>query len=188
MTFPGPAPRTAVVYESMFGNTAAVAAAVARALEDSGAEVVCTDVGAADGALALDTDLLVIGAPTHAFSLSRPNSRAGAARQGADPSSVPTGLREWISTLQVGPDQPRVATFDTRAAKVSRLPLGAGRTAARLVRRRGFQVARKPMAFVVEGTKGPLRAGELERAAAWGRSLAATVGISTNNQEEGSGR
>src|SRR6478609_4503078 len=102
MTFSGSAPRTAVVYESMFGNTAAVAAAIARALEDSGAEVVCTDVGAADEALARETDLLVMGAPTHAFSLSRANSRAGAVRQGADPGLEPTGLREWISTLQVG--------------------------------------------------------------------------------------
>ncbi|GAA1974649.1 flavodoxin family protein [Nocardioides panacihumi] len=188
MTFSGSAPRTAVVYESMFGNTAAVAAAVARALEDSGAEVVCTDVGAADEALARETDLLVLGAPTHAFSLSRANSRAGAVRQGADPSSEPTGLREWISTLQAGPSQPRVATFDTRAAQVSRLPLGAAPTAARLARRRGFHVTQKPMTFVVEGTKGPLRAGELERAAAWGRSLAETVRISTSDQEEGSGR
>jgi len=172
----------------MFGNTAAIAGAVAHALEESGAEVVCVDVGAADAALALDTDLLVMGAPTHAFSLSRANSRAGAVRQGADARSAATGLREWISTLHVGPSQPRVATFDTRAAQVSRLPFGAARTAARLARRRGLHVAQKPMAFVVEGTTGPLRAGELERASAWGRTLAETVDISAKEQEEGSGR
>jgi flavodoxin I len=42
--------------------------------------------------------------------------------------------------------------------------------AARLVRKGGTQAA-NPAGFFVTGTEGPLKEGELERAAAWAKSL-----------------
>ncbi len=39
----------------------------------------------------------------------------------------------------------------------------------------GATVVVPPEGFVVEGTEGPLRAGELERARAWGASIQATL-------------
>lgn len=188
MTHSGSTARAAVVYESMFGNTAAVAAAVARGLVDAGVEATCVDVRDADRSMVDSADLLIVGAPTHAFSLSRAGSRAGAVRQGADAAKAETGLREWITTLNAGATEPRVATFDTRARKVRRLPMGAAPTAARLARRRGFDLVDKPMAFVVEDTKGPLLAGEVERAVAWGRSLASTARTDVHHEQEGRGR
>jgi hypothetical protein len=41
----------------------------------------------------------------------------------------------------------------------------------RQLTRKGGQRAGASAGFVVEGTEGPLRAGEIERAAAWAKSL-----------------
>jgi hypothetical protein len=163
--------RAVVVYESMFGNTAALAAAVAEGLHEGRVEVTCGMVGSPDLAAPLDADLLVIGAPTHALSLSRPRTRADAVKQGAPPARAEVGLREWLADVEAGPHVPLVATFDTRAAKARRLP-AAARTAARLARRRGFEMAGKPAGFTVEDIQGPLSDGEITRAVAWGRALA----------------
>lgn len=71
------APRALIVYESMFGNTATVAAAIADGLRELRYAVAICDVAWAPCS-PLDADLLVIGAPTHAFSLSRPSTRSDA--------------------------------------------------------------------------------------------------------------
>jgi len=63
--------RAAVVYESMFGNTRRVAEAVAEELSLH-METDLMEVGEAPGRLEAAVDLVVVGAPTHAFSLSRP--------------------------------------------------------------------------------------------------------------------
>jgi len=165
-------PQALVVYESMFGNTERIARAVSDGLRDRGFEVVCTDVrGTALGTPA-DADLLVLGAPTHAFSLSRPRTRADAVRQGAAAVHAGIGLREWLEQL---PDQsvagPLVAVFDTRVSRVRRLP-AAARKAAKLARSRGFLLIGAPGAFLVEDTPGPLTAGEAERATHWGQNIA----------------
>src|SRR5687767_14509631 len=64
--------RALVVYESMFGNTSAVATAIATGLSTRmGVDLV--EVAAAPAALDAGVDLVVAGGPTHAFSMSRPN-------------------------------------------------------------------------------------------------------------------
>ena len=75
--------RALLVYESMFGSTQAVAAAVADGLRAEGVETELVDVRHAPAAREAAFDLLVVGAPTHAFSLSRPSTRQDAVRQGA---------------------------------------------------------------------------------------------------------
>ena len=142
-------PRAVVVYESMFGNTAAVALAVAQGLHQGGLSVTCGMVGSADLITPIDADLMVLGAPTHAFSLSRPRTRQDAVRQGAPAQRAETGMREWLASVEAGPTVPQVATFDTRAEKARRLP-AAARGAARLARRRGFTLLGEPTAFLVE--------------------------------------
>ncbi len=167
-----------LVVESMFGNTEQVARAVAAGLGDGGVDAVVVDVAAAPGELPEDLHLLVIGAPTHAFSLSRPGTRTDAVRQGAPPERAVTGLREWLTTLLVRDPRhgPVTAVFDTRVSKVRRLPTAAGPRAVRLARRRGLTVLTRPEAFLVADVKGPLVDGELERAAAWGYGLAGASG------------
>jgi hypothetical protein len=169
----------AVVHESMFGNTAAIAGAVADGLRRAEMQVTESDVSEIEPGWLPACDLIVVGAPTHAFSLSRPATRADAIRQGAPAGGPgPTGLREWISQLpdvprkDRQPDQsPRIAVFDTRASKVRRVPASASRRAATMLRRKGYRLVGTPTGFLVEDVPGPLVAGELDRAKAWGRAV-----------------
>jgi hypothetical protein len=164
--------RALVVYESMFGNTEQIAAAVARGLGLEGFETGLFEVGSAPTSLPGDLDLLVVGAPTHAFSLSRPSTRADAVQQGAPTEREQIGLREWLSSVRFDPARaPALAVFDTRIAKVRWLPKAAGPTAVRVAHKHGLRAVDNAVAFVVSGLQGPLLDGEVERAVAWGRLL-----------------
>jgi hypothetical protein len=121
-------------------------------------------------------DLLVLGGPTHALSMSRSSTRADAAAQGAADDVVATGLREWLAAAgrRSGTGRSAVA-FDTRVAKVRRLPLSAAGAATRQLRRKGFADVLHPEGFVVADIKGDLLDGELARARDWGVRLAREV-------------
>jgi hypothetical protein len=160
-----------VVSESMFRNTAMIADAVAGGLGEAGMDVTCLDIADAPSLDKLDADLLVVGAPTHAFSLSRPATRQDAVRQGAPTERARTGVREWLDA-EPGHHWGLAAMFDTRVAKVRKLPKAAGTRGAHLLKRLGFTLVTRPEPFLVEDTQGPLKDGEIERAVDWGRSLA----------------
>lgn len=162
-----------VVYESMWGNTGKVAEAVAEGLRGH-LEVEVVDAAHAPAPLLALVDLLVVGGPTHAFSMSRGSTREDAVRQGAT-GTAGDGIREWIDKLHSGPHSEMVATFDTRVGKVRHLPGSAAKAAAKALRRLGYASAAKPESFYVEDSAGPLQAGELERAKAWGEQLALTL-------------
>lgn len=166
-----------VVFESMFGNTRAVAERVAEGLREHMVTEVF-EVGAAPPVPDEGLDLLVVAAPTHRFGLSRPSSRQEAGRQRGDAVVSPSkGLREWASEQRARPGAPVVAAFGTcidPPVWVHRLG-SSGRAATNLLRRRGFAVASRPATFFVTGMTGPLREGEEERAYAWAVALAARV-------------
>ena len=65
-----------VVYESMFGNTAAIARAIADGLAAK-LDVQIVEVSKAPTTLG-EIDLVVAGGPTHVFGLSRPSTRRSA--------------------------------------------------------------------------------------------------------------
>jgi flavodoxin len=162
-----------IVYESMFGNTEQVARAIATGLTQAGdVDVELIDVERAPSRPEQDVELLAVGGPTHAFSMSRESTRADAIRQGATQGSRVTGLREWLEQLPKGDTSLRMVAFDTRVGKVRHLPGSAAKTATRAARRHGYHVDR-PLSFYVDDINGPLLDGELERAVAWGRRLAA---------------
>ncbi|GAW50894.1 MULTISPECIES: flavodoxin family protein [unclassified Nocardioides] len=163
-----------VVYESMFGCTEQVARAVAEGLRIEGVAVTLTDVRDAAPADESEFDLLVVGAPTHAFSLSRPSTRADAVRQGAEPEVATTGVREWLAAMGAASGAPDrlAAVFDTRVTKVRRLPKAAGTRAAHVLTRHGYDLVSRPTPFLVEDLKGPLVTGELHHAVTWGRVVA----------------
>ncbi len=158
-----------VVYESMFGNTEQVARAVATGLGRH-LDVELVAVANAPDAVS-DVDLVVVGGPTHAFSMTRQATRVDAVSQGASHGTSETGLREWLATLPAGSQSLPVATFDTRVDKVRHLPGSAAKAAAKVVRRRGYLLAARPESFYVADVAGPLIEGELDRAAAWGETL-----------------
>lgn len=159
-----------VVYESLFGNTARIAQAVVDGLkEDLDVEL----HSVAEGKLPEGGDLLVMGGPTHAFSMSRANTRQDAVSQGAN--ADPTiGLREWLEELAEGNDTP-FAAFDTRVDMVRRLPGSAAKAAAKMARKRGYQLLTRPESFYVQDVPGPLLDGEVQRAEVWGAQLAQSL-------------
>ena len=167
--------RALVVYESMFGNTRDVAFAIREGLATR-MDAEAVEVG---GAPPVDgVDLLVVGAPTHAFGLSRPETRASAATQARERLvSRRGGVREWLGALPPARAGVRAAAFDTRVRK-PRVPGSAARAARRRLRSLGFSVSLAPAeTFWVGGTPGPLLDGEPDRARAWGERLAAAVAV-----------
>lgn len=165
--------RALVVVESMFGNTRAVADAVAEGLAER-VEVSVVDVGAAPVAVDRDLDLLVVGGPTHAFGMSRPSTRESAVAQGApETATAGAGIREWVARLPHD-STAAVATFDTRIKKRG-VPGSAAKAAGRRLGHVGLHLVDEPHSFWVKDTDGPLLPGELDRAREWGRHLAATV-------------
>lgn len=172
---------TLVVHESHFGNTRTVAEAIADGIADGVASeegaghegrVEVVDVTRAPDRLAADVDLLVVGAPTHAFSMSRASTRRDARAQGADPGHEARGVREWLETLTPTGELPDIATFDTRVTTVRKLPGSAARAAGRSVVRHHLGKVVGSASFFVEDSHGPLADGELDRARDWGRALA----------------
>lgn len=163
--------RALVVYESSFGNTAAVARAVWEGMFSRMQDVALFDVSGAPRQLPAQLDLLVVGGPTQAFGMSRPSTRADAQAQAGVARAVPTtGVREWVESLEL-PERPvYVATFDTRILS-PHVPGSAAAGAMRALRKAGFQLTAESESFWVTGTKGPLREGELDRAHAWGVGL-----------------
>ena len=134
-----------VVYESMFGNTEQVARAVATGLGRH-LDVELVAVANAPDTVS-DVDLVVVGGPTHAFSMTRQATRVDAVSQGASHGTSETGLREWLATLPAGSRSLPVATFDTRVDKARHLPGSAAKAAAKVVRRRGYLLAARPESF-----------------------------------------
>jgi hypothetical protein len=162
-----------VVFESMFGNTARAAQAIAEGLTGAGMAVEVVDVASAPTELPADLDLLVVGAPTHAFGLSRPSTRADAVRQGAAPDREAVGVREWLATMRVpAGSRTFVGVFDTHASKVRWLPQAASSSITKAARRRGLRPTGRHLGLVVNDVKGPLADGERERAIEYGRQLA----------------
>jgi hypothetical protein len=163
-----------VVYESHWGNTAAVAHAVAEGI-GAGARVMSTAEAKADYLDGLD--LLVVGAPVIGFRLSTQqavdNMRTNPGR-GAPPDVSHPPVRSWLESLPSGTGA--AAAFDTRI----RGPFGSAAPAIlESLAAAGYRPVSKPTGFTVKGSQGPLRDGELERAQRWGAELAGLVGLPT---------
>lgn len=151
-----------VIYDSVFGNTEKIAQAIATAL---GSEVAVEILQASKVApeQLTESDLLVVGSPTRGFR----------------PTDVVTGLLKRIRSKAL--KGAKVAAFDTRfkADELDSAGLrfvvktggyAAKRIAAQL-KKAGGNLIVPPEGFYVEDTEGPLKAGELERAAGWAKSI-----------------
>jgi flavorubredoxin len=157
-----------VVYESHWGNTAAVARAIAEGI-GPGARVLATDeaTAAAIGAV----ELIVAGSPLLGFSLPTESMLKGLATNAAKDPTAPDlshpSMRAWLESLPRG--NSRAAAFETR---IWWSPGSAAKAILKRLEALGYRPVDKGERFMVEGKYGPLRAGELERARAWGAELA----------------
>lgn len=160
--------RALVVYESVLGNTQAVAQAIAEGLGES-RPVTVSEVAQAPDTIPPDVGLLVVGGPTHAFGMSRPETRAEAEKEApAKVVSTGRGIREWLETL--APGSVPTVTFDTRVDK-PRVPGSAAKKARKQLSHKGFPSFEEPHSFYVHGKAGPLADDEAARARAWGEEL-----------------
>ncbi len=161
--------RAIVVYESLWGNTEQVAQAIAQGLDGTfTVEVVTADLAPVQ---LEEYDLVVVGGPTHAFSMSRPSTREGTPKNTPAPRAITRGIREWLDHLTAVFSPIRAVTFDTKVES-PRLPGSAAKAAQHELRAKGFDVTTEPETFRVHGYDGPLVDGELDRAAAWAHKLA----------------
>jgi len=159
-----------VVYESHWGNTAAIAEAIAEGIGE-GAQAMPTS--AATPAVVAEADLVVAGGPVNALTLPTAQVRASIAADGKytpPPDLSHPSLRVWLEALPHR--DAAAASFETR---LKWSPGGATGTIDRGLRKAGFRTISKAQKFIVSGTYGPLRDGEVERARAWGADLWAAM-------------
>jgi flavodoxin len=142
-----------IVYDSVYGNTEKIARAIAEAITPSN-EVKVLRVGEASPSELASVNLLIVGSPTHA---GRP---------------VPA-VQDFLKKIpELSLKGISVAAFDTRIPKkiVGVFGYAAGRIAGNLKKKGGTLVA-SPEGFFVTGGQGPLKEGELERAAGWAKGI-----------------
>jgi hypothetical protein len=167
--------RALVVYESMYGNTHRIAEAIARGLRPAYAVRVVSVAGArhehVDGC-----DLIVVGGPTHAHGMSRPDTRLGAisaprvkaGQLQVEPDAGGLSLRVWLDTLGLGCGH--AAAFDTRLQGYASITGRASKGIAAKLRQHGFELVVEPISFLVD-RHDHLLPGEEERAERWGATL-----------------
>ena len=164
--------KAVVVYESHWGNTAAIARAIAEGL-GPGARALST--AEATGTAIADADLIVAGAPLLGFRLPSDDMLksigANASKDPVAPDLSHPSMRSWLDALPKGSG--RSAAFETR---IWWSPGGATAAIARGLESAGYRSVAKARRFIVKGKYGPLRDGELERARQWGAELAQAIG------------
>ncbi|WP_062517393.1 hypothetical protein [Demequina gelatinilytica] len=166
-----------VVYESLYGNTAAVARAIA---EGMGGDTRALSTGEATPELVDQARIVVAGAPVHGMSLPSERSRASAAVKPQGEGHLAADLdhpsmRSWLAAMERGPRL--AAAFDTRI----RGPLGhGGATAiARALEAAGLTLLDEPRGFTVHlhttasTPAALLTEGQLDLARGWGQHLRA---------------
>jgi len=140
-----------VVYESAYGNTEKIAKAIGGAITG---DVEVLRVSEADPSDLKTIDLFIVGSPTY----------------GGRPTPA---IRDFINKVPQSSLQGiKAAAFDTRLSTrmVKILGYAASKIASSL-KKKGANLITEPEGFFVEGGKGPLKEGELERATAWVKGI-----------------
>lgn len=164
--------RAVVVFESLYGNTAAIGQVVASSLRSRGYEVTVGSVSTMPPEATDEADLLVVGGPTHAHGMSRALTRRAGATDPHNLYAEPTtdlGLREWLAALPLGRGR-AAAAFDTRLHKPVLLTGSAAKGIERRLEHLGFRVIVEPESFLVT-SENRLMDGEIERSTAWAKEL-----------------
>jgi flavodoxin len=143
--------KTLIVYDSAYGNTEKIAKAIGVAITG---EVKVLRPGEVNPSELQAVDLLIVGSPT----------------QGGKPTPAIQDFLNKISEPAI--KGINVAAFDTRFSTKLAAIFGyaAGKIAGSLTKK-GGTIVLPPEAFFVKGKEGPLKEGELERAAGWAKRL-----------------
>jgi flavodoxin len=147
-----------VVFDSVFGNTQKVAAAIGEGIEEHAVVEVC-EAGAFSLEKLQGLGFLIVGSPTRGF---RPTPRI-------------------VNLLKNLPEKSlqgvKVVAFDTRIllSDIKSAPLRfivktggyAAKPISKMLTEKGGKLILPPEGFFVAGDQGPLKDGELERATRW---------------------
>lgn len=157
--------KTLIVYDSFFGNTERIAQAMSNAFGFQ-RNVEILRAGNIKLKHLTGSKLLIVGSPTRGF---RP---------------TPTISKLLKSIPENGLKGIKVAAFDTRLSTrdiesfVIRYIVKTGGFAAKhianILKKRGGDLIIPPEGFFVKDSEGPLKEGELERAAAWAKKIITT--------------
>jgi len=163
--------KAVVVYESLWGNTAAVARAIAEGI---GSGTTALSTAEATGQVLADVDLVVAGAPLLAFNLPTESVRKsieGNRRHKDNPPDLShASMRSWLKAL---PERSGwCAAFET-GFRWS--PGSCAKRIAKALTAAGYLAVVSPERFMVLGTYGPLKDGEIDRARKWGETIAAAA-------------
>jgi flavodoxin I len=140
-----------VVYDSTYSNTEKIAKAIGAALTG---DVKVLRAAEANAAELNSYDLIVIGSPTY----------------GGRPMPSVADFMNKIS--ESGIKGKKAAAFDTRIpTKIVKIFGFAADRIAKNLKDKGADLVVPAEAFYVAGKEGPLKEGELERAAAWAKTL-----------------
>ena len=152
-----------VLYDSLYGNTEVIAQLIGNVLKKQG-EVAVTRAGTLFVDQLAGIDMLIVGSPTQQF---RPT----------------IGMRNFLNKIpKNGLQGIKVAAFDTRLTwqeieKSPPLPFFvrifgyAAEWIAKKLKSKGGELVLAGEGFYVEGMKGPLAKGELDRAEEWAQKL-----------------
>jgi len=153
--------KSLVIYDSKFGNTEQIAKAIAGAITPLG-EVKVLRADKANPSELSSIDFLIVGSPTHAGRATR-------------------AIKEFLKKIPANAlKNVGVTSFDTRFSAKDKgvgtrillrvLGYAAGRITNSLKSKGGY-LAAEPEGFIVEDSEGPLKKGELERAAIWAKGI-----------------
>ncbi len=154
--------RALVIYDSVFGNTEKIALSIKEALS-SILDVEAYKVNNVKTEHLKDLDYLIVGSPTRAFKPTKETT-------------------EFLNEIQKnGLKDTKIVGFDTRmdpkelGSAILKLfarffGYAAKPIAEKLIKKGGTQIM-PPEGFFVEGRKGPLRDGEIERAKEWAEEI-----------------
>ena len=153
-----------VVYDSFFGNTEQIARAIGNAL-GAAEEVEVRRLADLRPEQLAGLDLLIVGSPTRAVKPS-PNTTAFL-------KAIPAG---GLQGIKVAAFDTRISPEDTGSAVLKFFVKLFGYAAdpiAKRLQQKGGTLVIPPEGFIVKGSEGPLKDGELDRAANWAGQIVA---------------
>ena len=144
--------KSLIVYDSVYGNTEKIAKSIGDAIAG---DVKLLRIGEISHSNLESVDLLIVGSPTH----------------GGRPTPA---IQEFLNKVSDSTVRGiNVAAFDTRYS--TRLVKIFGYAAEKIsgsLKAKGGTLILPPGGFFVKGRKGPLKEGEIERAARWAKEIA----------------
>jgi len=140
-----------IVYDSAYGNTEKIAKAIGSAVAG---EMEVVRAGKADPGRLKGVDVLVVGSPVY----------------GGRPTPATLEFLGRISESDI--KDVKIAAFDTRlSSRFAKIFGYAAEKIADSLKAKGGVSIVSSEGFIVKGKKGPLKEGELERAAGWGNEI-----------------